>query len=315
MNLLNIRKKHEISFKVKRLSLVFLILAPVSFVLLRTVAFSAPDSSPIMALEEFRWTSFPLNVYVDMNMWTVPDYAVAVREALDSWVKSIWNYTQTYNASLPAINYAFYVSDVNATDHYDVAFTFTPDNMPPTSNTVGLTMYSWNSITHTPIAPITINVTTLSGTAAKLFVKNVAMHEFGHALGLGHAISPNTLNGPELMYYTSSRSAVVYPSTLDIYALTNLYDNKFSQTVQLPADIPYVMLAEGTIPPPVGTSLWNDYQPYLPLAGVFILLVVAAIVLGHLAKEDKHEGIPQAPPPPTIDELKRSRSLSFQLTH
>ncbi len=207
MNLLNIRKKRGISFKVKHLLLVFLIVAPLNFGLLfRTVAFSAPDSSPVIALEEFRWTSFPLNVYVDMNRWTVPEYAVAVREALDSWVKSIWNYTQTYNASLPMINYAFYVSDVNATDHYDVAFTFTPDNMPPTSNTVGLTTYSWNSITHTPMAPITINVTTFSGTAAKLFVKNVAMHEFGHALGLGHADSPNTLNGPELMYYTSSKS-------------------------------------------------------------------------------------------------------------
>ena len=112
-----------------------------------------------------------------------------------------------YNASLPVINYAFYVSDVNATDHYNVAFTFTPDNMPPTSNTVGLTTYSWNSITHTPIAPITINVTTFSGTAAKLFVKNVATHEFGHALGLGHADSPNTLNGPELMYYISSKTS------------------------------------------------------------------------------------------------------------
>lgn len=302
MNLLKIRKKRGTSSKVKHLLLVSLIVATVSFGLLRTVAFSAPDPSPAIALEEFRWTSFPLNVYVDMNRWTVPDYAVAVREALDSWVKSIWNYTQTYNASLPVINYAFYVSNVNATDHYDVAFTFTPDNMPPSSNTVGLTTYSWNSITHTPLAPIAINVTTSSGTASELFVKNVSMHEFGHALGLGHADSPNTLNGPELMYYTSSKSEVVYPSTLDIYALTNLYNNKFSENVQLPANIPYVMLAEGTIPPSVGTSLWDDYQPYLPLAGVFILLAVAAIVLGHVAKEDRHEGIPQAPPPPTIDE-------------
>ena len=302
MNLLNTRKERGISFKVKHLLLVFLIVASLNFGLLRTVAFSASDSSPVIALEEFRWTSFPLNVYVDMNRWTVPEYAVAVREALDSWVRSIWNYTQTYNASLPTINYVFYVSDVNATDHYDVAFTFTPDNMPPTSSTVGLTTYSWNSITHTPVAPITINVTTFSGTATRLFVKNVAMHEFGHALGLGHADSPNTLNGPELMYYTSSKSIVVFPSTLDIYALTNLYDNKFSQNVQLPTSMPYAMLTEGTVPPSIGTSLWDDYQPYLPLAGVFILLAVAAIVLGHLAKENRHEEIPQAPPPPTIDE-------------
>lgn len=299
---LNVRKKPGISFKVNYVLLVFLIVSTVNFGLLRTVAFSAPDSSPVIALEEFRWTSFPLNVYVDMNSWTVPDYAVAVREALDDWVRSIWNYTQAYNASLPVINYAFYVSNVNATDHYDVVFTFTPDKMPPTSNTVGLTTYNWNPITHTPLAPITINVTTSSGKAENLFVKNVAMHEFGHALGLGHAYSSNTLNGPELMYYTSSNSEIVYPSTLDIYALTNLYDNKFSQNVQLPSNIPFEMLAEGTIPPSGVTSLWDNYQQYLPLVGVFILIVVAAIVLGRLAKENRHEEIPEAPPPPTIDE-------------
>ena len=63
MNLLNIRKKRGISFKVKHLLLVFLLIAPLNFGLLfRTVAFSVPDSPPVIALEEFRWVSFPLNV-------------------------------------------------------------------------------------------------------------------------------------------------------------------------------------------------------------------------------------------------------------
>ena len=267
------------------------------------------QSSISIALEEFRWTwtRFPLKVLVDMNQWSVPDYAVAVREALDDWMKGIWNYTQTFNdTSLPAMSYVFYVSSVNATQDYDVLVTFTSDRMPPGSSVVGLTTYDYDPAMREPIPPITINVTTSSATASSLFVKDVVMHEFGHALGLGHASSPSTLNGPELMYYTSSKNEVVYPSTLDVYGLTELYRGVFSQSVQLPVDVPYVMLTEGTVPLPTVTppaaSLWEDYKQYLPIIVVLLLLIVAAIVLARIGKEKSPEEPPQPlpPPPPTV---------------
>jgi len=266
------------------------------------------QSSYSIKLEEFRWTRFPLRVLVDMNQWSVPDYAVAVREALDDWMKSIWNYTQTFNdTSLPAMSYVFYVSSINATQDYDVLVTFTPNRMPPGSSIVGLTTYDFQLATQAPIPPITITVTTSSATASSLFVKDVVMHEFGHALGLGHASSPSTLNGPELMYYTSSKNEVVYPSTLDVYALTELYRGVFSQSVQLPFDVPYVMLTEGTVPlptvAPTATSLWEDYKKYLPIIVVVLLLIVAAIVLARIGKEKSPEEPAQPlppPPPPTV---------------
>jgi predicted Zn-dependent protease len=252
-------------------------------------------------LEDFRWTRFPLRVYVDMNEWSIPEYAVGVREALDSWVKSIWNYTQAYNdTSLSMINYVFYVSNVNATQNYDVYFTFTADKMPPDSNTVGLTTYKWDAFTHEPISPITINITTYSGGVSSFFVKNVAMHEFGHALGLGHAGQANTWNGPELMYYASSKNQVIFPSTLDVYGLTRLYAGDFGQNVQLPPYLPYVMLAEGTVPPPEQTLLY-DYGRYIPLVGLLLLLIVAVAVVGHLSKEKKIEQEKLQPPPPSPD--------------
>jgi hypothetical protein len=267
------------------------------------------QSSNSIQLEEFRWTwtRFPLRVLVEMNQWSVPDYAVAVREALDDWMKGIWNYTQTFNdTSLPAVSYVFYVSSVNATQDYDVLVTFTPDRMPPGSSVVGLTTYNYEPATHEPIPPITINVTTSSANANSLFVKDVVMHEFGHALGLGHAASSSTLNGPELMYYTSSKNEVVYPSTLDVYGLTELYRGVFSQSVQLPVDVPYVMLTEGTVSPPTVTppalSLWEDYKQYLPIIVVLLLLIVVAVVLARIGREKSPEEPPQPlpPPPPTV---------------
>jgi hypothetical protein len=195
-----------------------------------------------------------------MNEWSAPEYDVAVREALDSWVKSIWNYTHTYNdTSLAMINYLFYVSNVNATPNYDVYVTFTANKMPPDSNTVGLTTYRWDAFTHEPIPPITINITTYSGGVDNFFVE------------------------------------------LDVYGLTRLYAGNFGQNVQLPPYIPYVMLAEGAIPPPQ-TSLLEDYKKYIPIVGVLLLLIIAVAVLGQFMKEKKHEEtVLQPPPPPSPD--------------
>ena len=66
-----------------------------------------------------------------------------------------------------------------------------------------------------------------------MFVKNIAMHELGHALGLGHASSQMTSDAPELMYYTSSPDTLLYPSTLDLYGLDMLYQDNFGDEVVL----------------------------------------------------------------------------------
>jgi predicted Zn-dependent protease len=256
------------------------------------------QSTEYIELEEFRWTKLPVNVLVDMNQWSRPEYAFAVREALDDWVKSIWNYTNTYNdSSLANVNFRFYLNNVNATANYDVLISFAAERIPPGPNTVGLTTYSWDLSTHQPVPPITINITTNSGTASQLFVKNIAMHEFGHALGLGHAGSQNTQNGPELMYYASSRDSVVYPSTLDIYGLTRLYRGNYGQNVYLPPDIPYEMLADGNIPFPQTVS-WEDYKKYAPLLVALFLVIVVAAVLGVLSRENRTEESLQSQPPP-----------------
>jgi predicted Zn-dependent protease len=204
---------------------------------------STAATSYSIELEDFRWNTFPLKVLVDMNQWSIPEYAAAVHEALDVWEKSVWNFTRSFTNSTLVVPYVFYVSDVNFTNNYDVLITFAPTEFAIGVKTVGLTSFRWHVTTHTPIPPITINITTYSATANRLSIKNIALHEFGHALGLGHSPCSSTSNGPELMYYTSSTDQVVYPSTLDAYGLTVLYDGNFGQTVHLPPSIPYKMLA------------------------------------------------------------------------
>ena len=223
------------------LSLLFAIIFAGS-ILLQATFVRAVTYSYSIELEEFRWNKFPLKVFVNMNQWSIYDYAIAVHEALGDWLKSIWNYTHTYTNTTLQINYLFYVKNVNSSSNYDIIVSFAPNELSQNPNTVGLTTYRWEIKTHIPQSPIMINITTYSATADHLFVKNVAMHELGHALGLGHTSSASTTNGPELMYPTSSMKQIVYPSTLDVYGLTMLYEDNFGLTIQLPSKIPYIML-------------------------------------------------------------------------
>jgi len=245
-----------------------------------TPAFASPSDS--IELEEFRWNSFPIRVLVDMNEWSKPDYAVAVREALDAWIESIWTYTDSFGeTSLRAVEFDFRLSNVNSTGRSDVYVTFASGRVSPSSDAVGLTTYSWNRLTHEPLVPITINLTTYSKTVSSLFVKNVAMHEVGHALGLGHASSSYTSNGPELMYARGADDMIKYPSTLDAYGLAMLYQGNFSQVVHLPSTMPYEMLIDGYIPAP----LWMTVFRYVAVLAV--VLVVVALILWKTGRRTK----------------------------
>jgi hypothetical protein len=276
-----------------------LILAALLLVHASTIPSSAAATLPSIDLEGFRWNTFPLRVLVDMNAWSTPDYTLAVSEALDDWLRSIRNYTRSFNdTSLTMIRFDLYVSNINKTDKYNALVTFAATEISPHSETVGLTTAQWNSQTHEPISPVTVNITTYSATASHQFVKNVAMHELGHVLGLGHTSPQNTPNGPELMYYISPRNSMLFPSTLDVYGLTMLYSGRYNQTIQLPTEIPYKMLSEGTVPPPISSFLENlpTYVPLLAAIAIILILVPILLRLGRKNKTEQtaHE-IPQPP--------------------
>lgn len=293
-----------------------------SLVLVATLLLSLTGSEVNSALgnpadtievEEFRWSRFPLKVLVDMNQWSTPDYAVGVHEALNSWLHSIWNYTNNYGSNqLRNIDFSFYMSNVNATSNYDVFITFSPDEMPPGSSVVGLTYTQWDNSTHQPIAPIRINVTTYHGTIYDLFVKNVAMHEFGHALGVGHASSQTTSNGPELMYPRSIKDQITYPSTLDIYALTQLYQGDYGdKLVQLSSTIPYVMLSDGSVPPPSYT-IWETYFQDLIIIAILLLALAIALAIWRTSKKPEQPPPPSPAPPPVDTPQNPSACCGFQ---
>lgn len=104
------------------------------------------------------------------------------------------------------------------------------------------------------------------------------------------------------MYYASSKNEVVYPSTLDIYGLTQVYAGNYGQNVALPSTIPYVELTEGDIPPPQ-TYSFGDYKKYVPLLIILLLVVVIAAVLGLITRETRTEEALEPPPPPAPEDV------------
>lgn len=236
----------------------------VSFSSLIITANSASSSSLYsIQLHEFRWNKFPLKILVEMNQWSQENYALAVREGINSWVNSVWNYTNSFTSPPLRIDYLYYVSTINSTTTYDILVSFAAAELSQGTHAVGLTTYKIDLNLHVPIAPIIINVTTYSAKADSLFVKNVVMHELGHALGLGHASTQNTENGPELMYPTLSMNRVIYPSTLNAHGLSMLYKGNYGQTVYLPNDVPYMMLGVSNTPPPLPPMPLNIFYPVI----------------------------------------------------
>ena len=284
---------------------ILMLFAVLLFTSLAALVFPA-RAAPSIEIEEFHWNSYPISVYVEMNQWSKPNYTVAIREAIDKWLIAIWNFTQSnYTDSrlvqpLSMISYTYYVQNSNSTANPNVIISFVSG--PMSNGAIGLTTYYYDN-NHQVRPPIIMNITTDSATAPDLFVEDVAMHEFGHVLGVGHASSQVAQDGyPEIMYYASSKNKISFPSTLDIYALTQLYQGYFNQTVQLPANIPYLVLPEGSLPPqPPETPFWQTYLQYVPVIAATLIILVPIIVVVAIAMRKKKDETPppiQPPPPP-----------------
>jgi hypothetical protein len=186
------------------------------------------------------WTNPTISIVITpaSNMpWFKASYLYDVNHAIARWVKSVITYTDAYGSYyLRKLGFTTCISGVNET------LCATPDiriqfiqSFGSQSAGLGLTSVRIQQNSGIFVAPTTTTLATYDPTNTTQLTDtdmiNIASHEFGHALGLNHATVSITDDGTfELMFLSYGQgvgnpgNSLEAPSTLDVYALSNVYD-------------------------------------------------------------------------------------------
>jgi hypothetical protein len=194
---------------------------------------------PSIPTEGGIWTNPTITILITPQLgapWFKPSYTFDVNQAISRWSESIIVYTDAYGSNyLRKLNFLTCISGVNDSlcGNPDIQVRFI-QTFGAQSAGLGLTGTKTTSsgifqapTTTTLAAYDPTNSTQLTDTD----MINIASHEFGHALGLNHATVSVTDDGTfELMFLSygqgvgDPRNSLEAPSTLDMYALSYVYD-------------------------------------------------------------------------------------------
>jgi hypothetical protein len=221
----------------RALVLLAILLVPMICFSFTSSAHAATEA--VIPTEGGTWTNPTITVLITprpAEPWFKSSYSFDVNHAISRWSESIVAYTDAYGSNyLRNLNFVACVSGVNDTlcGSPDIQVQFI-ESFGSQSSGLGLTDIRISSsgvfqapTTTTLAAYDPSNTTQLSDTD----MVNIASHEFGHALGLGHATVSVTDDGTfELMFLSygqtvgNPRNTLEAPSTLDMYALSFVYD-------------------------------------------------------------------------------------------
>lgn len=253
--------------------------------------------------------------------WFRSSYTLDVSRAISRWTMSIAAYTDSYGSNyLRKLNFVTCISGINESlcGSPDIQVQFV-ESFGPQSAGLGLTSLRIQN-SRVFLAPTTTtlaaydpsNTTQLTDTD----MINIASHEFGHALGLGHATLSRTDDGTfELMFLSYGQTAgnpvnsLEAPSTLDFYALAYVYDWLASSStlngqghpttdLSLPLGVPYSSVypyAEQIQMQQESLNRKNLEILVLTMVAAFLFTLV--LVLGILLARKKH-----VPPHPFYSE-------------
>ncbi|RLE72835.1 MAG: hypothetical protein DRJ37_01890 [Thermoprotei archaeon] len=282
------------SIKIALIALV-LVLAQVTvhhnFTHVEVIAFKddygLSSSSPRIKIIGAVWDKTNLRVLIVSTSWLDKKRLDSVIKVFSIWDRALESFGNSYGYEyLLDFSFKVKVSSVYETG-YDIVVKFSRDVVEP-GGEIGLARIEYYDGKIVK-ASITLYTRTTAGDLSAIDIFNVALHEVGHALGLGHAESKYTEHGLELMYPVYSYPDMeLRPSTLDVYALARIYSwletgvfkPPDKTVITLPSHIPYRMLLyyRVTVYSKYGTVIGGGW--YLEGSLVNVTLLSTTVALG-----------------------------------
>jgi hypothetical protein len=215
-----------------------------------------PKNEYFIALQGFVWDHATLNTLVvssDNESWWNPTYIDICLRAIGQWNDAINAFASNYSdySYMSNLRIQTTVSNVSLPG-FDIYVTWTQMPLSNTSDEIGLSQIIPNA--QRAIINSTISLATHAFHGQPLDsvdMQNVALHELGHSLGLGHCN-----NSADVMYAIYSLGSTPKTiSTLDVYSVATLFawQTNFTDfypistwlkvnSVMLPSSITYVNL-------------------------------------------------------------------------
>jgi predicted Zn-dependent protease len=212
-----------------------------------------------LEIQGLAWNKSTLRILLttpNNESWWNPIYVNSTLRAIGQWNDAI-SYFASHNENYVYLsNLELKPTVLNYTKSgFDIYINWTESNLPGSADEIGLATLTSEA---NQIIGCTINLATHTHHGVSLIdgdMQNIALHELGHTLGLGHSNATGDVMFPDIALLGASKSI----SSLDMYGIATTFawmTNQFNfypigfwlngTPVVLPSDIPYNYLPVST---------------------------------------------------------------------